>query len=353
MCLELIPMMIKKLTTLFSCILLLTSVSSHAETNTDQWIIEQMKTYNIPGCSIAVIKNYKIKWAKAYGLRDKAHNKPVTTDTLFQAASIGKPITALATVTAFHEKHLSLNTNINDILTSWKIPASNYTKHQPVTMRLLLAHTSGVIGFRYKGYTTHDKLPTLLQELNGIPPANTQPVTVIRKPGSKYEYCPAGYTIIQQVLEDIYKKTFADIMQTLILDPLQMQHSTFDEPLPQKWLQNVALPYLPNGKLMPDSPIIFIASTAGGLWSTPSDIAKFVIAVQKTLAGKTPLQIDANIMQMILTPAIDHNMGLGFEVNINKYGEQSKTRDNYFRHGGFNSGYLSMFVGSKTKGNGF
>lgn len=320
--------------------------------DTDKWILHQMQKYNIPGCSIAVIHNYKIKWAKSYGVRDKSNNMPVTIDTLFQAASISKPITSVATIATFKEKDLSLDANINDILKNWKIPKSKFTNQQPVTMRLLLAHSAGIIGFRYNGYTIKDKLPTLLQELQGVQPANTPPVVVIRKPGTKYEYCPAGYSIIQQVLENLYNKSFAEVMQKLILNPLQMQHSTFDEPLPDKWLRNIALPYLPSGELIPNSPIIFIASAAGGMWSTPSDIAKFVIAVQETLIGNHPLGLDAKTMRMILTPVRDHNMGLGFEVNINNYGEQSKTNTDYFRHGGFNSGYLSMFVGSKHNGNG-
>lgn len=338
---------------IFSAILTTAASSiALAGVDTDTWILQHMREYNIPGSSIAVIKDYKIKWAKGYGFRDKANKKSVTVDTLFQAASISKPVTAVATIAVFKEHGLSINQNINDILINWKIPINQLIDNDPVTARLLLCHASGVIGFRYKGYTTNETLPTLLQELKGVPPANIPTIVVVRKPGLQYEYCPAGYTVIQQALEDIYKKPFADIMQELILHPLKMQHSTFIEPLSRKWLEHIALPYLPNGNLMPNSPLIFTASAAGGLWSTPTDIAKFVIAVQQTLNGHTPLNIDKKLMQMILMPVKDHNMGLGFEVNINKYGEQSKKNAAYFRHGGFNSGYLSMFVGSKQHGNG-
>src|SRR5690349_14236489 len=91
---------------IFSVIsLMLISSIATAETaaDIDKWILNQMHEYNIPGCSIAVIKNYKIKWVKGYGVRDKMHNKPVNADTLFQAASISKPITAVATVITFKE----------------------------------------------------------------------------------------------------------------------------------------------------------------------------------------------------------------------------------------------------------
>src|SRR3990167_3047856 len=157
------------------------------------WIESKMQHDNIPGASIAVVKNYQLKWAK--------------------------------------------------------------------------------------GYSIHEKIPTLIEELNGEPPANTPAIIVIRQPGTKYEYSPAGYTIIQQVLEDIYPQPFAEIMQQLILNPLSMQHSTFMSPLPKKYLSDVAMPYLPNGKPLANGPFSFTAA-AGGLWTTPTDLAKFLIAIQ-------------------------------------------------------------------------
>lgn len=333
-------------------LILLPNIALASKGEMGTFIKKKMEQYNVPGASIAVIKDFKIEWAKGYGVRDKKTNTPVNTKTIFQAASISKPITAVAVMDAFRSKRLSLDENINKMLTSWKIPKSDFTKSKPVTMKLLLSHTSGVTGFRYKGYTTKDKLPTLLQSLKGEKPANTEPVVMVRKPDTKFEYSPAGYTIIQQALVDIYQKPFADVMSLLILNPLKMIHSTFDEPLPRAYFDNLAMPYLPDGKLMPNSPLIFPESAAGGMWSTPSDIAKFVIAVEKTLAGRPQFDFDEIPMKKMLTPQLDHHMGLGFEVNINQFGEPVDGEGNYFRHGGFNSGYLSMFVGSKKYGNG-
>jgi CubicO group peptidase (beta-lactamase class C family) len=317
-----------------------------------KWITQQMQQYNIAGVSIVVIKDYKIAWAKGFGLADKANNRLVTTNTLFQAASISKPITAVAAMETFNTKHLALDADINTILTSWHIPPNPYTIKQPVTMRLLLSHSAGITSFREKGYTTQEKIPTLLEILNGEPPANTPPIIVINTPGTKYKYSPASYTIIQQTLVDIDQQPFAVIMKKLILNPLDMQHSTFAQPLPKKYLSSIALPYLPNGKLMPNSPLIFPTAAAGGLWTTPSDLAKFVIAIQKALAGKSQGEITPQLVKQVMEPGTNHNMGLGFEVNINKYGEVIKNSGDYFRHGGFNSGYLSMMVGSKQHGNG-
>lgn len=318
----------------------------------EAWIKDQMHRYRIPGASIAVVKNFRVEWSKGFGYSNKKTHEPVTTDTVFQAASISKPITAVEALKTFAQKGLSLDANVNSFLIHWKIPDDSYTVAQPVTMRLLLSHTAGITGFRYKGYSLEHKLPTLLEELNGIPPANTPAVTVIRQPGTKFEYSPAGYTIIQQVLVDLYQMPFAKIMRQLILQPLGMDHSTFASPPSEKYLTKIARPYLPNGEPLPKGPFIFTASAAGGLWTTPLDLAKFLIAIQKVLAGESIAGITPRIIRSMMTPGLDHNMGLGFEVNINRYGEKTARNGNYFRHIGFNSGYLSIMVGSKNQGNG-
>jgi CubicO group peptidase (beta-lactamase class C family) len=316
------------------------------------WIEAQMHANHIPGASIALIKNYQIEWARGFGLKNKAKKERVTGNTLFQAASISKPVTALAAMKTFEQKKLSLDSDINTLLTSWKIPTNSYTTDQPVTMRLLLSHAAGITDFRYKGYATNTKLPALSEELLGKAPANTPAIVVVKKPGIKYAYSSAGYTIVQQVLTDLYKQPFDKTMEQLVLNPLRMKHSTFAEPLPQKYQSDIALPYLPNGKLMPNAPLIFVASAAGGLWSTPTDLAKFIIALQEALRGHPQNGITQPMVETILKPSINPHMGLGFEINLNHYGKPVKKGGNYFMYGGFNSGYLAIFLASKTNGNG-
>lgn len=315
------------------------------------WIENLMKEYNIPGASIAVIKDYKIGWAKGFGYRDKKNRLPVTNDTLFQAASISKPATAIAALETFSNKHLSINANVNNLLRSWKIPFSQYTENQFVTLKLLLSHTAGITGARETGYPTNKKFPTLLEILNGTPPANTSPVIVVRKPNTKYEYSPAGYTVVQAILVDIYQQPFNKVMQELILTPLHMNNSTFIQPLPKSYYQNMAWPYLPDGTIPPNSPYAF-PQAAGGLWTTSSDLATFVIAIQKALADQRQGNISKKIVEELMTPGLDHNMGHGMEINIDRYGAMSDKQGNYFRHAGSQTGYLCMLVGSKQGGNG-
>lgn len=315
------------------------------------WIENLMKEYNIPGASIAVIKDYKIEWAKGFGFRNKKNHLPVTNDTLFQAASISKPITAIAALETFSNKNLSINANVNNLLQSWKIPSSQYTENQFVTLKLLLSHTAGITGVREIGYPTNSKFPALSEILNGIPPANTPPVIMVRKPNTKYEYSPAGYTIVQAILVDIYQLPFDKIMQELILTPLHMNNSTFIQPLPESYYRNIAWPYLPDGTIPPNSPYAF-PQAAGGLWTTSGDLAKFVIAIQKALTGQRKDNISKKIVEELMAPGLSHNMGHGMEINIDRHGAMSDEQGNYFRHVGSQTGYLCMLVGSKQGGNG-
>jgi CubicO group peptidase (beta-lactamase class C family) len=316
-----------------------------------RWIKNLMREYHIPGASIVVIKDYRIEWAKGFGTRNKENNLPVTNGTLFQAASISKPVTAIAALEAFSNKQISINKNINDELTSWRIPPSPYTQKQFVTLRLLLSHTAGITGVRETGYPANKRFPNLLEILNGESPANTPPVIMVREPNTEYEYSPASYTIVQAVLSDIYQQPFDKMMQDLILIPLHMENSTFIQPLPKTLYKNMAWPYLPNGVIPPNSPYAF-PQAAGGLWTTASDLAKFVIAIQKALAGHVQDGITPQIVKEMMMPGLNHNMGMGMEVNINQYGEMTNKNGKYFRHAGSQTGYLCMLVGSKVGGNG-
>lgn len=316
-----------------------------------RWIKNLMREYHIPGASIVVIKDYKIEWAKGFGTRYKESNLPVTNDTIFQAASISKPITAIAALETFSNKHLSINKNVNDVLINWKIPSSPYMHKQFVTLRLLLSHTAGITGVRETGYPSNKKYPSLLDILKGKSPANTPPVIMVREPNTKYEYSPASYTIVQAVLSDVYQQPFDKVMQELILIPLHMDNSTFIQPLPKSFYKNMAWPYLPNGIIPPNSPYAFPQAN-GGLWTTASDLAKFVIAIQKALAGHAQDGITPQIVKEMMVPGLSHNMGMGMEVNINQYGEVTNKNGKYFRHAGSQTGYLCMIVGSKQGGNG-
>ncbi len=159
---------------------------------------EIMAEYAVPGVSIAVIWDFDIHWAKSYGVADVETGAPVETDTLFQAASISKPVAAMAVVRAVQEGKFSLDDDINSILESWKLPPSEFTKETPVTPRTLLSHTSGTgDGFGFPGYHPSDPLPTTVQILNGEKPSNVGPVFMERPPLTAFKYSGGGSVMMQ------------------------------------------------------------------------------------------------------------------------------------------------------------
>ena len=127
---------------------------------------ELMKLYKVPGLSIAVIDNYKIIWAKAYGVTDAGSNTPVTTTTLFQAGSISKPVAATAALYLVQQGKLSLDEDVNQKLKTWKVPENQFTTTQKVTLRRLMSHTAGLTIHGFPGYDVDAPIPTLVQIFN-------------------------------------------------------------------------------------------------------------------------------------------------------------------------------------------
>lgn len=193
-----------------------------------QNIEEKMKEFHVPAASIAVINKGKIEWAKAYGVISSDNSHATNLETRFQAGSVSKPIAAYAILSLVNQHALELDQNVNHYLGSWQIPENEYTTINKVTLRHLLSHTSGcnVIGF--DGYTQGEQLPTILQTLDGIKPANNPPVRVEFTPGSKMSYSGGGYNIAQQLVEDITKLPFSLFIHNVLLSPLKMHQSTFD-----------------------------------------------------------------------------------------------------------------------------
>ena len=208
------------------------------------WRIEdRMKLYGVPGVSIAVISDSKIAWVKSYGVVDQESKQPVTDQTLFQAASISKAITAYAALKEVERGKFNLDQDINRYLSSWQLPDNEFTKEKKVSLRHLLSHSGGITVSGFAGYTVHEKVPGLMQVLNGEPPANSGPVRVDKIPGTGFRYSGGGYCIIQQMLIDIEGKAFPAVMNDLVLQPLGMKNSTYNQPLPASQLRLAATGY--------------------------------------------------------------------------------------------------------------
>ena len=307
-------------------------------------IQEMMKLFHVPGVSIAVVRDFKVQWTKTYGAADVMTDAPVTQETRFQAASISKPVTAFAVLRAVDSGKLSLDEDVNNYLKSWKVPVNEYTEGG-VTLRALLSHTSGTgDGFGFPGYNPSAKLPTLEQVLDGKPPSNVGPVFWERPPFTAQKYSGGGIEIVQVVLQDAYGKPFAEIMQELVLGVVGMANSTYEQPLPATADQSAARAHDKDGKVMDAKWHVYPEQAAAGLWTTPTDLAKLGIEVQKALRGESKLLSRRTALEMV-APTGTGPFAIGFAIE--KRGEGW-----YFVHDGSNWGFRSDLAMHRLKGYG-
>lgn len=309
-------------------------------------IEELMERFGVPGVSIAVIHDFTIHWAKGYGVADVETGARVDSHTLFQAASISKPVAAMATLKGAAEGHFDLDDDINTILTSWRVPANEYTHDQPVTPRGLLSHPSGAgDGFGFPGYEPGDPTPTLVQILDGHSPSNVGPVLIVRPPLTAHHYSGGGVTMMQRALMDVLGRPFEEILADAVLRPVGMVDSTFEQPLPAARDETAARAHGGRGQAMGPKWHVYPELAAAGLWTTPSDLARLVIDVQRALQGDRDRALSPTMAQLMVTPVGVGDFGLGFQASKRGQGW-------YFGHGGSNWGFRAQVIAHKLKGYG-
>ena len=308
---------------------------------------ELMDRFGVPGVSIAVIKDFKIHWAKGYGIADVETGVRVNTETLFQAASISKPVNAMAVLKAAQDGKFSMDDDINTILKSWKLPESPFTRNQSVTPRMLASHTSGLgDGLGFPGYDPSDPRPTTIQILDGEKPSNVGPVLLARSPMTAVHYSGGGVTILQLALTDVAGTPYPNILQEYVLGPVGMTQSTFEQPLSPERDKNAARGHGGRGQAMGVKWHVYPELAAAGLWTTPTDLAKFAIEVQRSLRGEANNVLSPTMIKEMLSPVGVGDYAVGFSVS--KEGEGW-----YFTHGGSNWGFRCLLVAHKVKGYGF
>jgi CubicO group peptidase (beta-lactamase class C family) len=309
------------------------------------WSIEErMKHWKVPGLSIAVVKDFKVEWARSYGIKDIETNEPVTTETLFQAGSISKPVAAMVALKRVQDGKLSLDENINSKLQTWKLPDNEFTAKKKVTLANLLSHTGGTTVHGFPGYAAGAKIPTLPQVLDGTEPANTEAVRVNMEPGTKFRYSGGGTTIAQLAIMDIEKKPYPQIAAETVLGPLKMANSTYSQPLPDEWRKKAASGHHRDGSLVAGKIHVYPEMAAAGLWTTPTDLAKFAIEVQLSYAGRSNKILTKELTEKMVTPFME-DVGLGFFID--KRGNAI-----YFGHDGADEGFRAQLLMNREKGYG-
>lgn len=308
-------------------------------------ITQRMQDLSIPGASVAVIDGGKVVFARAYGLSDNVDKTPATTETLFQAGSISKPVAALGALRLVKEGKLSLDEDVNAKLRTWRVPENEFTKQDKVTLRRLVSHTAGLTVHGFPGYAAGSPVPTVVQVLNGEPPANTAAVRVDLRPGSTYRYSGGGYTVMQLLMADVLNESFETFMQTRVLDVLGMKSSTYVQSPPTALAARRASGHRPGGERIPGKLHTYPEMAAAGLWATASDLAQYLVYVQGAVRGEANSLLDPSLAKEMVTRQQGGRHGLG--PVIYEIGEFAR-----FGHDGVDEGFDASMVGYVAQGKG-
>lgn len=314
---------------------------------------ERMVFYHVPGVSLSVINRGRLAWAKGYGVLQAGHAAPVDTATLFQAASISKAVTATAALKLVEEGQLSLDTPVNSVLHTWKVPATSLEAASGVTLRRLLSHTAGIGVSGYLGYGSGQPVPTLLQVLKGQAPATSAPVEVQFRPGQTYVYSGGGYEVVQLLMQDATGQPFAELMRLRLLGPLRMNSSSFTQPLPEKLAVHAAVAHLASGQPVAGRWHTYPELAAAGLWSTPTDLARWLLALSDSARNRQNAFLNRDTTQQMLS---DHTPGLARWFSGHAYGLGLKLhgrgRTFSLSHLGINEGYRALAIMYPNTGQG-
>ncbi|MGB8951407.1 MAG: serine hydrolase domain-containing protein [Candidatus Aminicenantales bacterium] len=311
---------------------------------------ERIKALKAPGLSIAVVKDFQVQWSKGYGVRDSRTGAPITDQTLFQVASITKCMGALVALRLVQDGALDLDQDVNGYLKRWKVPDNVFTRDEKVTLRRLLSHAAGLTVSGFRGYTEGEAVPTILQVLDGLPPANNAPVRVDRVPGSEFRYSGGGYTVLQLLLEDVTGRPFPKLVTEYVFEPAGMIRSTLcpaceDSPEGQT---SMGHSLDDAGNITTFRGYAFLQGGSGccELWTTSSDLARFIIAIQRALRGDPGSILSSEMARAMMTPEKGGPAGLGFFVK--HFGDAV-----YFNHDGGNIGFSARIIGHPERGYGF
>jgi len=319
----------------------------------DYQSLEQRQAhYDVPGVSVAFMKNGQLAWTMQSGVKDLTTELAIDENTVFQAGSISKPAFAAVLMKYRENNPLDLDADVNNLLTSWQLPEHEWTGQDVVSLRRLLSHTAGTTVHGFPGYAAGEPVPTLQQVLEGAFPANTDAVVVDIQPGTQMRYSGGGTTLAQLTLQDVANESLPTMSQRLLFKPLGMTRSGFEQPISTNLSNNMATPYDGDGAPIKGGPHTYATLAAAGMWSTPSDMLKLASSVRSAYLGqKTDWISQATAQEMLTnnTPTNEApNVGIGFFINMSDDGEILG-----FGHGGADAGFMSQLYIELDTGDGY
>lgn len=302
-----------------------------------------MGKYEIPGVNIAIIRQGKILWANAYGFADKEKTIPMKLETTCRVESISKSVTAWGILKLVERGAISLDEHIIKHLKTWKFPPSAFHP-EAITIRQLLSHSAGLplgtIGVRY---APDDVIPPLRESLY-------RDAVMMASPGSTFSYSNTGFNLLELLIEEVTNKPFAVYMHQEILQPLGMNHSSYQW---SKSFQPFPNGYTLNGKPVP--PYVYPEKGAGGLFSTIEDITQFVTAGMTKFNNTGTKVLNHKSIQALYNPTVKIPGLYGFAFpwyGLGHFIEFSKNNVMAVSHGGQGTGWMTHFHSIPETGDG-
>ena len=292
-------------------------------------IVNKMVEYKIPALSLAVINDGKIEWADTYQ-NPSFSDQNLNYSSIFQAASLSKPVTFFAALRMHTAGKIDLDENITNYLESYQLPNGKQSTENPVTFRNIFAHTSGITSGGYQGYAKDLAIPTDVAILKSSEGVNSPKIEVISTPNEMLAYSGGGYTLSEVALQDIFNEEFSAIMNKWILEPVNMEHSEFTQPLQPSDSSKVAKGYTSNGVVLDGGWRNHPEQAAAGLWSNANDLAKFLIEIYKGYQGQSTIFSRSEIQSILNQERDGHIYGLIVDKTENGFA---------ITHYGGNAGY--------------
>ena len=214
---------------------------------------------DIPGLSIALVRDNVVAWSHAFGVKNSETKELVNNDTVFEAASLSKPVFAYAFLKLVDGGKLSLDTPLNKYLDSKdaRYDVGEDPRLDQITARRVLSHTTGFPNWRPRGDKT---------------------LKIYFTPGERFSYSGEGFVYLSRVVEHITGEKLEVFMKRTVLDPLSMTSSSYvwkDDYEKRKTFAHNSVGMV-SGRGKPEK-----ANAAASLQTTASDYARFVVAIIK------------------------------------------------------------------------
>lgn len=297
---------------------------------------ERMAYYHTPGVSVAVVNDYRIEWARGFGVQEAGTRRPVTATTRFQAGSVSKPTFAVVVMRLVERGAISLDQDVDRYLSSWKIPQVGGWQPR-ITLRQLLGHAAGFTVHGFLGYERKQSVPTVPQVLDGAPPANSQPVRINILPGVQYRYSGGGTTVAQLAVEDYTGSTLPALARELVFEPLAMRRSGYEQPLHESI--DVATGHYSMARPLSGRWHTYPELAAAGLWTTPSDLARLGSSLQRAIRGDSGQVLTPSSAREMVTRQRIQGADIGIAFFLRGQGDSVR-----FEHSGWDEGFLTEFV---------